>query len=55
MTTRFQVQSNLQDNLGFFANLIFEDNNGDDVTVDGDVGWKALVKLVQVISSQKYA
>jgi hypothetical protein len=43
-----QVQKDLQEYLGGLVNLVFEDKNGNDVTVDADVGWQSLVKLVQV-------
>jgi hypothetical protein len=43
-----QVHKDLQESLGGLANLIFEDKDGNDVTVDADVGWRSLVTLVQV-------
>ncbi len=38
----------MQEYFGGLVNLVFEDNAGEDVTVDADVGWKSLVALVQV-------
>jgi hypothetical protein len=43
-----QVQKDLQEYLGGLVHLVFEDKDGNAVTVDADVGWQSLVKLVQV-------
>jgi hypothetical protein len=43
-----QVQRDLQEHFGGLVNLVFEDNNGIDVTVKSEIGWQSLVKLVQV-------
>ena len=43
-----QVQEYLQECCGRLVNLVFEDKDGEDVTVDADVGWHSLVALVQV-------
>jgi hypothetical protein len=44
-----QVQRDLQEYLGGLVNLVFEDNTGNDVTVDAELGWQSLVKLIQVM------
>ena len=43
-----QVQEELKEHLSGKVNLVFENNDGDDVTVHAELGWQSLVKLVQV-------
>ena len=50
---RLQVQSYLQNYLGCVANLIFEADEAKYVLVDGDSGWQAMVKFVQVSAFYK--
>jgi hypothetical protein len=43
-----QVQRHLQECLGSLVNVVYEDNHGQDVTIDAERGWQSLVKLLQV-------